>query len=70
MRSLILTGIAALACLPASAHPRVFVRAGFWLPRPVVVVRVAPYCAEPAPVVACHPWHRPYWHRRYECRRW
>lgn len=51
MRSLILTGLVALATLPLAAHPRVFVRGGFWLPRPVIVVRPAPVYLEPAPVV-------------------
>ena len=55
MRSLILTGLIALGALPLSAHPRVMVRGGFRLPRPMVVVRPAPIFLEPAPVVIYRP---------------
>ncbi len=72
MRSLIIPGLVALMAAPLSAHPfhgscgpRVFVRYGYATPRPLVVVRPARFCPEPAPVVFFRPWHRHGWHRRW-----
>ncbi len=70
MRSLLLAGFAALLAAPLSAHgcgPRVVVRGGFWAPRPLVVLRPAPICLEPAPVVI---YHHGYGHRHGWRRRW
>ncbi len=54
MRSLIhrgLVAVATLCALPLAAHPHMIVRGGFWIPRPFLIVRPAPVCLEPAPVV-------------------
>ncbi|MFN8011190.1 MAG: hypothetical protein U0P81_07280 [Holophagaceae bacterium] len=56
-----------VAALPLSAHPRVFLHAGFPSPRPRVVVRPAlPVFAPPVVVVG----HRPHlgWCRRHHRR--
>ena len=55
--------LALLAALPLSAYQRIYFRAGYGLPRPVVVVRPAPFVCEPAPVIVLGPRHR--WHRHH-----
>jgi hypothetical protein len=73
MRFPVLVGLIALGALPLSAHPRVFVRGGFWWPRPILFVRPAPVCLEPAPVLVyrhermCHAerYYRHGWRRHW-----
>lgn len=67
MRPLLLLAFAALAAPSLSAHgcgPRIVVRGRFWAPGPIVVLRPAPVCLRPAPVV-----FKLYGHGRHHGRR-